>query len=242
MASVVLLAALIVSGSTSGTPGYVRINHDSTALQFEYQWSNEAAAIPALDRNIRAKAEAAYRQALKAARADQAMARKDKRPFHQHFYDVSWNTSGRTPRLLSVVAVIETFTGGAHPNHNFAAELWDRRIGKPLALTSLFLRPSAFQTLTRAAYCKALDKERRSRRNGEKLYGEFDECPKYSELTIAPRDRQPNGRFETIEFIAAPYTAGPYAEGEYGIDLPVTRQLIAAIKPVYRASFEVQRQ
>lgn len=242
MARLLLLVPLLIGATAAGTPGYVRINHESSALQFEYQWSNEAAAIPALDRKLRGKAHAAYREALKFARDDQATARTDKRPFHQHFHDVSWNTSGQTARLLSVVAVIETFTGGAHPNHDFTAELWDRRLRKPVPLPSLFLRPAAFEALTRAAYCKALDKERLARRNGEKFDGEFDECPKFSELTMAPRDRQPNGRFETIEFIAAPYTAGPYSEGEYGIDLPVTRQLIAAIKPVYRGSFEAQRQ
>ena len=33
-----------------------------------------------------------------------------------------------------------------------------------------------------------------------------------------------------------------YAEGEYVLELPVTRQLMAAIKPRYRPSYQPQRQ
>jgi hypothetical protein len=237
-----LIASLLLAWGAGVSAKPVKIDRDSSALQFEYQWSSEAGAIPALNRILRAKAEAGYRMAIRYAREDERSAKKDKRPFHQHYYDVNWETHGETGRLLALGAVIETFTGGAHPMHNFDAILWDRRAGNRIGITDLFIRPSAFAKLTRSAYCRALDKERLERRQGEKLDGEFGECPKYSDLTIGPRDRQPNGRFESIEFVAAPYTAGPYVEGEYAIDLPVTRQLIAAMKPIYRASFEPQRQ
>ena len=61
-------------------------------------------------------------------------------------------------------------------------------------------------------------------------------------LAIALVDRNKNGRFDSIHFVASPYIAGPYAEGEYEISLPVTSQLISGIKPEYRSSFERQRQ
>jgi hypothetical protein len=93
-----------------------------------------------------------------------------------------------------------------------------------------------------APYCKRLDAERAKRRQGEKLGGEFDQCPKYSELSVYPADKNRNGRFDRITFVASPYVAGPYVEGEYEISLPVSSALIAAMKPEYRASFEVQRQ
>ena len=96
--------------------------------------------------------------------------------------------------------------------------------------------------LTRSLYCKKLDAERRKRRQGEKIGGMFDDCPKYAELAIAAVDRDKDRRFDHIRFTASPYVAGPYAEGEYQIELPVTRQLMAALKPAYRASFEPQRQ
>jgi hypothetical protein len=107
----------------------------------------------------------------------------------------------------------------------------------------LFLRKGAFAALTRARYCAALNAERSKRREGEKLdLPDFNACPKYGDLAIALLDKDKNGRFDTIDFVASPYTAGPYAEGEYEIPLPVTSQLIAGIKPEYRNSFERQRQ
>ncbi|HET9813854.1 MAG TPA: DUF4163 domain-containing protein [Sphingomicrobium sp.] len=232
------LASLIAAAGARD----VKIERNSSALQFEYQWDAEAAAIPALNRKLRSRADAAYREALKFAREDQASARKDKRPFHRHSFGVNWEAVGQTARLLSIGAEMESFTGGAHPNHNVDAELWDRRLGRQITVPSLFIRASSFTASTRTAYCKALDKERLARRNGERIDGPFDECPKYGELAIVPRDREPDGRFEEIDFIAAPYTAGPYVEGEYGIALPVTRQILAAMKPIYRSSFEAQRQ
>ena len=94
-----------------------------------------------------------------------------------------------------------------------------------------------------ASYCKRLDAERTKRREGEKLdLPEFNQCPKYSDLAIAPVDSNKNGRFDRIDFVASPYVAGPYVEGEYEILVPVTPKFIAALKPDYRGSFEPQRQ
>jgi len=47
---------------------------------------------------------------------------------------------------------------------------------------------------------------------------------------------------EILRLIADPYVAGPYAEGNYTVDLAVTSAVIAALKPEYRASFELQPQ
>ncbi len=46
---------------------------------------------------------------------------------------------------------------------------------------------------------------------------------------------------DEITFHADPYVAGPYAEGDYDIALPVTQAVIEALKPAYRSSFEAQR-
>ena len=42
--------------------------------------------------------------------------------------------------------------------------------------------------------------------------------------------------------MADPYVAGPYVEGSYEIELPVTGDLTAAISSDFRESFEVQPQ
>jgi hypothetical protein len=88
--------------------------------------------------------------------------------------------------------------------------------------------------------------ERKRRRGGNgKLGGgipEFDACPKLSEAAFVPADSDGDGRLDRLHFIAAPYTAGPYAEGDYDIAIPVTKTLFAMIKPEYRSSFEAQPQ
>jgi hypothetical protein len=70
----------------------------------------------------------------------------------------------------------------------------------------------------------------------------FEDCPKFSDLTILPGDANGDGRFDDIHLIADPGVAGSNAEGTYDISLPVTGKFIAAISPEYRSAFKVQRQ
>ena len=237
---ILLAAMLLLAGNAEAQP--VKIERNSAALEFTYAWPREAAAVPALSRQFHAEAQRAYRQALAIAAGDQKLAKQQKRDYNPEFYSKQWTTAGQSQRLLSLQYELGSYTGGAHPNTSYGAMLWDRRAGKPINVTDLFLRSNAFSALTRARYCAALDAERDKRRQGEKLEGEFAECPKYRDLAIAPLDKNKDGRFDTIDFVASPYTAGPYVEGEYAISLPVTSQLIAAIKPEYRSAFARQRQ
>ena len=156
---------------------------------------------------------------------------------------MSWTTAGETSRLLSLQNELGTFTGGAHPNTSYDALIWDRKLNSKTSMDALLGGPGKLAAVTRQAYCKALDEERVKRREGEKLdLPEFNACPKYSDLAIAPVDSNKNGRFDGIDFVASPYLAGPYVEGEYRIRVPVTLKLIAALKPEFRGSFEAQRQ
>jgi hypothetical protein len=237
---IIIAAALIGASSAASAP--VKIERDSKALEFSYEWSAEAAAVPALDKRFRDDLDKAYKDALANARDDQKLAREQKRDFNGHYYSVQWTTAGETPRLLSLQSEFGTFEGGAHPNTSYDALLWDRKLNREISMGALLTGRGNFAALTRTAYCKALDAERTKRREGEKLGGEFDECPKYTDLAIAPVDKNRNGRFDAIDFVASPYVAGPYVEGEYALELPVTARLIAALKPEYRASFEAQRQ
>lgn len=159
-----------------------------------------------------------------------------------YLYSAKITTAGQTPRLLSLQTAIAHYMGGAHSNYGFDALLWDRRKNRQITVETLFLRAGAFQALTRPAYCKALDAERSKRRDGKKLKGEFGECPKHDRLAIAPVDKDKDGRFDALEFVAAPYTAGSFSEGEYAIAIPFTSQLIRGIRPEFRTSFEAQPQ
>jgi peptidoglycan-N-acetylmuramic acid deacetylase PdaC-like protein len=221
----------------------VKIERNNADLEFTYEYPAEAAAIPALDRRFRAEAAKEYRRHLTMGREDKKTYRQQQRGSVTDFYSKVWSSAGETPRLLSLQYQHGTYTGGAHPNTDYGALLWDRKLNREVAVSSLFLRSSAFDRLTRPAYCKALNLERQKRREGEKLdLADFNACPKYADLAISPADKDKDGRFNSLTFVASHYLAGPYSEGEYAIDVPVTSQLIAAIKPEYRASFERQRQ
>ena len=69
--------------------------------------------------------------------------------------------------------------------------------------------------------------------------GMFDEGPGLDYIAIIPTDKDGNGRFERLLLVASPYVAGPYAEGSYEIELPVTGDLAAGIRDDYRSGFEV---
>jgi hypothetical protein len=241
--SVIPAAALLCLVAPAATAKSVKVEHDSRALEFSYGWPAEAAAIPALDRRFRIELAKALREARTNATKDQELALKQKRDFNPHYFSMQWTTAGESPRLLSLQSDTGSFTGGAHPNTNYGALLWDRRAGRGTSIESLFARSGDFGRLTRSAFCKALDRERAKRREGEKLdLPDFNACPNYSELAIALVDRNRNGRFEAIDLVASPYVAGPYVEGEYVVRLPVTTRLKAALRPEYRSSFEIQRQ
>ena len=208
---------------------------------FSYSWSTEVAAVPALVKRFTAdmrKQKAATITGGKEFNAERKK-RGDEPAGYMHSTEIA--TAGQSPRLLSLQLDVGQYTGGAHGNYGTTALLWERRLGREIKLGELFLRRAAFSNLTRSAYCKALAKEQMTRR-GEKLGGQFDECPKFDELAILPVDAKGDGRFEMIRFVASPYVAGPFAEGDYELELPVTPQLIAAIKPLYRPSFEPHRQ
>jgi hypothetical protein len=240
MRTATVIALALVLGGAAKPHKVVR---NSSALEFSYDWPREAAAIAALDLRFYKEAKKALAEAQINAIEDQKLAREEKRDFHGHYYSMKWSNAGETPRLLSLQSQFGTFEGGAHPNRSYNALLWDRRLARKIEISDQFIRGGIFARLTRGAYCKALRKEQLKRRQGEKLnLPEFNECPKYSDIAIAPTDKDKDGRFDTLAFIAAPYVAGPYVEGEYEIVLLVSRQLMAAMKPVYRASYEAQRQ
>jgi hypothetical protein len=238
----VMLALLLGLGALAAPVKPGIIASKSVALDYRNSWPREAAAIPALNRELRIEAEGSLERGRRDAAEDLRSAREDKRPFHQHYFALAWRTVGQSDTLLSLQSRADIYTGGAHPVSTWRSILWDRRAGKPVRMGDLFTISSSFGALTRRAYCKALDTERLERREGRELGGDFDECPKFADLSITPIDKSKDGRFDAIAYVASPYTAGPYVEGAYSITLPLTRRLIAAMKPRYRSSFVAQRQ
>jgi hypothetical protein len=223
----------------------VIMDEKTDLLEFHLAWPSEVAAIPQLASKIRTAAMSHKTELLKSAVEDQAYRAKNAFPFHPYEYSDEFKVEANTPRLLSLGESWFEYTGGAHPMHGTKGLLWDRSAGREIAFGDLFTGgAAAIDRLFRASYCAALGKARAEKRGpaGEQGAADdlFNQCPKFTDLTMIPSGeaKQP---MREITFHADPYVAGPYAEGDYDISLPVTAEVIAALKPAYRSSFEAQR-
>jgi hypothetical protein len=108
-------------------------------------------------------------------------------------------------------------------------------------MEGLTVSPTGWTGAIRQPFCTLLDREREKRREQPvRRTDMFGNCPALKELTVTPEDSNGNGRFDHVRVTADPYVAGPYAEGEYVISLPVTFTMVSRLKSEYRPSFEPQ--
>jgi len=237
---VLAVAALVGGASVDARP--TKIERKTPALDYSYQWPEQAAAIPALNAWLQADSNKLFRQSLADAQKDMRAAKQDKFPFHQHEIQKSWESAGQSSRLLSLDGSIYGFTGGAHGNGGSLGLLWDRARNAKIEIPQLLLPGMSWTGAIRQPFCVLLDRERAKRREKPvKKDDMFGNCPEYKELTVIIVDKNGNGRFDHIQAIADAYVAGPYVEGPYEIDLPITAAMIARLKPEFRSSFEAQR-
>ncbi|HWU02979.1 MAG TPA: hypothetical protein VN222_09605, partial [Novosphingobium sp.] len=119
------------------------------------------------------------------------------------------------------------------------ALLWNKLARRQVKAVDLFVSKAAFAAAVRAPFCAALNRER-SKRRGEKVDprsgSDFDTCPDPADQVVILGS---HGRraFDRVGILMGPYVAGPYAEGDYEVTLPVTPAIIAAVRPQYRADF-----
>lgn len=219
----------------------VSIDRKDDLVDFHAGWPSEAAAMPAIDKRLHAEADKALAELVAGAKEDKAMRDKDGLEFHGYTSKIDYQLSGMSDRLLSLDAVFDSYTGGAHGMHGTVALLWDKSLDKEVGFAGLFPAKAAAYAAISKRFCAALDAERAKRRGDFKVEGAddpFNQCPKLDELHVVPTDKDGDGRFETLRVIADPYVAGPWAEGDYEIMLPVTDTMIAGFKPEYRPSFK----
>ena len=219
----------------------VVLKSDTPLLTWQASWPAEVNAIPELEKLIRGPAEKALAEYTKFAREDKANRDKDGISFNPYEYSDSVDVVGDTSRLLSLARHHTEYSGGAHPNHGTDGILWDKAAKARITAAGLLVDGSSLEALYREAFCKGLNEERAVRREGEDAQGDpespFDQCPKFSEIKVIPTGPAGGGAMTTLVFHADPYVAGPYVEGDYDVDLPVSAAFIAALKPEYRSSF-----
>ena len=256
-AAMVLAAACQQQGATAapgkqdraearaGTPQAEgrKVSIDNDLFAFEYAYPAAAAAIPSLRARLDGEL-AKHRTEFEAfAREEQANAKAGGFDPRKLDLAIDWAVVAELPGWLSLSAAVESYEGGAHPNHNFDAILWDKTADRARKVEELFTSRQAFLDAVQGDFCREIDKQREERR-GEKINrasgDPFDECidPLESTVILGSSNRK---AFNRIGVLVAPYAAGPYVEGGYEVTLPVTARVLAAVKPEYRAAFAVMR-
>lgn len=223
----------------SAVPVDRKVAERNNTFEFEYSWPAAVAAIPDLAVELEADLAQRRREIARDAREGQRLARTDGYPFNPYSYSLNWSVVTELPGWLSLSGWGSIYTGGAHPNHWSQALLWDKAAGKSRQAVDLFASKAALSEAIRAPFCAALNRERAARR-GEPVRADsgapFSDCidPTASTVILGSSNGQ---QFDRIGVLIAPYEAGPYAEGDYEITLPVTRAVLAVVKPQYRAVF-----
>ncbi|MXP25691.1 DUF4163 domain-containing protein [Altererythrobacter indicus] len=217
---------------------------DTDLMQFEYSYPGKAAAIPKLSKLLDRRLDEAGQELEKSATEGQASAKKDNYPYRAYSNVVEWSVVTDLPDWLSLSSTNYSYTGGAHGMTVFDSLLWDKKAEKALNTMDVFISGPALANVVKDAFCDQLDKSR-SKKRGEIV--KRDEADPFTSC-IDPVDNSTvilgssNGKsFDRIGFLVPAYNAGPYAEGSYEVTLPVTKDVIATVKPQYRASFSAKK-
>lgn len=225
------------------TPGQTsaagrQVQEDNELYEFDYSYPAKAGAIPVLKAMLDAELEKSRFDLKAEAVKARELSKESGFPYHPYSYSVEWQVVTDLPAWLSMSTLIGTFSGGAHPNYAFETLLWDRTAGIRRAPVDLFLSKAALSEAIRAPFCEELDRQRAQKRKGQDdgAIATFSECidPVRETLILGSS----NGRaFDRIGVLVAPYSAGPYVEGDYEVTLPITPKVLAAVKPEFRQSF-----
>lgn len=147
-----------------------------------------------------------------------------------------WMVTGRTEALIGLGSETYSYTGGAHGNTAFDALVWDVADDRPIGILGLFDNRYFGLSLIDRPFCAALRDQQRERM-GDMPDGDFwADCPSLDQVAIAPMGED-GAPFTGFRVRVPPYIAGPYAVGSFEIDVPVTAEMLAALKRRYRESF-----
>ena len=228
--------------SKSEGNGARSVAEETDDFLFEYSYPAEAGRIPGLAGLLDNRLD--RQRAALAAESEQARreARQEGFPYNKHSYTAEWKVVAELPKWLSLSADVATYTGGAHGNYTVQSVVWDKDNLRLMNAIDLFSSPAALEQAFGDRFCEGLDRQRAERR-GEPVAEDseemFDQCPGIDELEVLVGSS--NGRtFNRLTVYAGPYVAGPYAEGAYEVDLPVTQEVLDAVKPEYREAFSAR--
>ncbi len=211
--------------------------------EFSYRWPTAVSRIPQLVERFEAERDrelAAQKEDWQASLQDSP---EDCLACISRGFEKEWKVVADLPQWLSLSADFYVYTGGAHGNNGRVSLVWDRRGQRALKGVELFNSPVALENALGARLCEALNVQRGKRRGVEidPASGDmFDDCPGIDEASVLVGST--NGEtFDRIGIYFGPYVAGPYAEGDYELNFPVTPSIVDAVRPEFASAFSVKR-
>jgi len=213
------------------------ISEQTDLYAFSFSYPEALGVVPALKERLDEQANREEADLQRAARTASADAREEGFPYNRYMVTIEWKLAGKTDNWLSLVENGSTYFGGAHGNYGLSSVLWNSGSQRLLEPIMLFESEDALLNALGTRYCDALDAQRMARRGGEVTDADdmFGRCPALEELELVLLS---NGeKFDRIMLYAAPYVAGPYAEGDYEVELGIDDALRKAVKPRYRDDF-----
>lgn len=214
------------------------VRESNDLIEFAYAYPVEAARIAGLAKWLDGDRQTKRDALIADATRDQKAAEKDGFPYHAHAYLQKWLRVTDTPRFLSLSAEIATYTGGAHGMTSFDSLLWDRNRAIRIKPLDLFISGEAFDAAIRDDFCARIKQAKAAKgiQNPDEPGSPFAKCPPASAQTVWLGST--DGRYlDRMTIAIAPYEIGPFAEGSYKINVPVTAALVGAVKPEYARDF-----
>ncbi len=213
------------------------ITEQTDLYAFSFSYPEALGTVPALKERLDEQANREEADLQRAAREASADAREEGFPYNRYMVTIEWKLAGKTGDWLSLVENGSTYFGGAHGNYGLSSVLWNSGSQRLLEPIMLFESEEALLSALGSRYCDALNAQRMARRGGEVTDEDdmFGRCPALEELELVLLS---NGeKFDRIMLYAAPYVAGPYAEGDYEVELGIDEAVREAVKPRYIEDF-----
>lgn len=208
-----------------------KVSESSDLIEFTYSYPADAARIPELAEALDSDRAAKRAALIAAAERAKAAAEKNDHPYRPHSHRQTWQRVTDTPRFLSLSAEIDTYTGGAHGMEVFDTLLWDRGRRKRMKPLDLFESSAAFDAAVREAFCAGIKRAKAAKgiAAAEAPDSPFAKCPPASAQTVWIGSS--DGRYlDRLTIAIAPYEVGPYAEGSYRINVPITGAVAKVVK------------
>ena len=220
-----LCMAWSLNTGASETTQHQAVRHTAVktgVYEFSYDYPQQAKDIPALSAYL----------------SKQAGIQKRNQSPHGDQDITTWTLAADTDKLLILEGQFKSYLGGTHGDDSSDSLYWDKRNKRRIRFEDIFISRESFQNALQSEFCAALDAQRREKRSGTTVSPEYWECPPLmAGITTMPSSSQPGRAIDQIFFRLEPYSAGPYAEGEYLMTLKVTPALLEAVKPIWRSEF-----